>query len=98
MKNVIARIHSFHLICLFLVSQNRLYLCSVLSLLYSHVQFILFSVSNEIPDYPKRKIMKPLAQKKGKKPASDGTYCIICEFVMSKIDEELQNTTTEVRN
>ncbi|PSN42806.1 hypothetical protein C0J52_12679 [Blattella germanica] len=48
-------------------------------------------LSNEIPDYPVKK--NKIAEKK--KPLKDSSYCVICEFVMSKLDEELKDASTE---
>jgi hypothetical protein len=53
-------------------------------------------VSNEIPPFP-LKIKNNVRSKVANVSVKDSTLCVVCEFALSKIDEELKDDATEVR-
>jgi hypothetical protein len=53
-------------------------------------------VTNEIPQFP-LKHKNNMRNKVAKVSVKDSTLCVVCEFGLSKIDEELKDDATEVR-
>jgi hypothetical protein len=55
-----------------------------------------FTVSNEIPPLSLKR-RNSARSKVTKASVQDSTICVLCEFALSKIDEELKDGATEVR-
>lgn len=55
---------------------------------------ILFSVSNDIPPLTLKHTNR--VKSSGAKAGKETALCVICEFVISKIDQDLKDDATEV--
>lgn len=58
--------------------------------------YFSFTVSNEIPPLPLKRRNSAKARVT-KASVQESTLCVLCEFALSKIDEELKDDATEVR-
>lgn len=64
-------------------------------LFFIRVKCNLFSVSNDIPPLPLKR--KNHVKRKGTKASGqESVLCVMCEFALTRIDQDLKDDATEV--